>query len=140
MKQKFNPLWSKLECVNFLQQKIIKLSISYYEYDFNFIDDYTYDELCFQLVEMQRDCPDVHLSRFWYMMYDFDGSTGCDLYNRLTEEDRDWLDYVVSREIGLKFRKNTRASRKHRETVNVEKAEASTETKVQTKKRKGRLF
>ena len=136
MRQKFNPLWSKLQCVNFLQQKIIKLSIAYYEYEFSFVDDCTFDDLSFQLVEMQRDCPDVHLSRYWYMMYDFDGSTGFDLPGRLTTEDKEWLEYVVSKEMGRKFRKNTRATKKHEAPVRIDKP---TET-AKPKKKKGRLF
>lgn len=121
--QKFNPNWSQLDCVNFLQQKIIKLSIAYYDMDYSFIDDSTYDEICFQLVDMHKSCPDVHLSRFWYMMYDFDGSTGADLSARLTTEDKEWLDYVVAKEIEI------------RERPKAKKVETAP-----PKKKKGRLF
>ena len=98
-KQKFNPLWSDLDKINHLQTKIIKASIAYYEHGYSFMSDTDFDDISFQLVGLQRVCKDVHLSRFWYMMYDFDGSTGFDLYNRLTEEDKEWLTWVVSREM-----------------------------------------
>ena len=124
-KQKFNPSWSELECINHLQQKIIKLSIAYYEYDYSFIEDSTYDEICFQLVDMQKS--DVAKeSKYWYLMHDFDGSTGADLYSRLSRRDREWLSYVVKTEIRLR---ETRPR-------HIEKPKQP----VVKKKKKGRLF
>ncbi len=133
--QKFNPEWSMLDRVDYLQTKVIKMSMAYYEYDFNFVSDPDYDALCFQLVDLQKNCPDVHLSRFWYMMYDFDGSTGCDLYERLTDEDREWLDYVVGLEMNYY---STKASRVRKRPASSKKAETS--SPAPKKKKKGRLF
>lgn len=121
-KQKFNPKWSELERINHLQEKVIKLSIAYYEMDYSFVDDSTFDELCFQLVDMQKS-PVAEKSKYWYMMYDFDGSTGADLYFRLSRKDKPWLWWVVCKEIDIKetnHRKSTEAPKK--------------------KKKKGRLF
>jgi hypothetical protein len=119
-KQKFNPTWSELDNINYLQRKIIKLSIAYYELDYSFIDDSTFDELCYQLVDMQKS--DVaKQSKYWYMMSDFDGSTGADLYYKLSRRDKSWLRWVVEKEIYL---------REH--PVNNKP--------VKKKKRKGRLF
>ena len=120
-KQKFNPTWSELDNINYLQRKIIKLSIAYYEMDYSFIDDSSFDELCYQLVDMQKS-EVAKKSRYWYMMYDFDGSTGADLYYRLNNEDKNWLWWVVEKEIYF---------REHPLKLNKP---------VKKKKRKGRLF
>lgn len=123
--QKFNPKWSELECINFLQHKIIKLSIAYYELDYSFIEDYTYDEICFQLVRMHEACSEREHSRFWYVMNDFDGSTGADLASRLTQEDRELLLYEVNKEIKIRTK--------------LTKSTGNQEVKPKVKK-KGRLF
>jgi hypothetical protein len=120
-KQKFNPAWSELDNINYLQRKIIKLSIAYYEMDYSFIDDSTFDELCYQLVDMQKS-EVAKDSKYWYMMSDFDGSTGADLYYKLSRRDKNWLWWVVEKEIYL---------REH--PVKLDKP-------VKKKKRKGRLF
>ena len=120
-KQKFNPTWSELDNINYLQRKIIKLSIAYYEMDYSFIDDSSFDELCYQLVDMQKS-EVAKKSRYWYMMSDFDGSTGADLYYRLNDEDKNWLWWVVEKEIYF---------REHPLILNKP---------VKKKKRKGRLF
>jgi hypothetical protein len=120
-KQKFNPTWSELDNINYLQRKIIKLSIAYYEMDYSFIDDSTFDELCYQLVDMQKS-EVAKDSKYWYMISDFDGSTGADLYYKLSRRDKNWLRWVVEKEIYL---------REH--PVKLDKP-------VKKKKHKGRLF
>ena len=116
--QKFPRRWNKLDCVNFLQRKIIINSISYYELDNPVLSDKQYDELCRQLVSMQEDI-DLNLTQYGYCMAGFDGSTGFDLYEKLNEHDKDYLMKLAM----LGFGK-----------VKVK------EEKVTKKKRKGGLF
>ena len=96
--QKFPEDWTTLQKIDFLQRKILLNSVSYYRYDLNFVSDHFYDSICRQLVELQaeykRQGGNVKKdSRFGYVFYDFDGSTGFHLYPRLTDEDMSLIDY-----------------------------------------------
>ena len=85
--QKFPRRWDKITCINFLQRKIILNAIAYYELDSPRLSDREYDELSYQLVELQKDI-DIQETQYGYVMYDFDGTTGFDLYSRLNEKDK----------------------------------------------------
>lgn len=98
--QKFPRRWTKLESVNFLQRKIILNCIAYYELNINKLSDKEYDELSHQLVEMQRDI-NVQDTQYGYMMNDFDGTTGFDLYSRLNEHDKRYLMNIARHVLGL---------------------------------------
>lgn len=102
--QQFPEHWDNLTRINYLQRKIILCSIAYYEFDESPISDYDYDQLSKDLVVLMKECENVSDSRYWYVYYDFDGSTGYHLYNRLTEEDRDYLSTIASG--ALKNKKN----------------------------------
>lgn len=99
--QKFPRRWTKLESVNFLQRKIILNAIAYYELDAPKLSDREYDELSHQLVELQKDI-DIHETQYGYVMYDFDGTTGFDLYSRLNEEDKRYLMQIARYIFGRK--------------------------------------
>lgn len=88
--QKFPRRWNIIDKVNFLQRKIILNSIAYYELNTSKLTDKEYDELSRQLVDMQKDV-DVQKTQYWYVMYDFDGTTGFDLYHRLNLSDKKYL-------------------------------------------------
>ena len=88
--QKFPRRWDKITCINYLQRKIILNAIAYYELDTSPLSDREYDELSKQLVEMQKDV-DITKTQYGYIMYDFDGTTGFDLYHRLDEHDKKYL-------------------------------------------------
>lgn len=88
--QKFPRRWDKITCINYLQRKIILNCIAYYELNCSPLLDKTYDELSRQLVEMQKDV-DYEKTQYGYCMYDFDGTTGFDLYDRLNEQDKKYL-------------------------------------------------
>ena len=97
--QSFPLDWTPLEKINFLQRKILLNSVAYYRYDLNFVSDYFYDGICKQLVELQAEYNDQggdvkKDSRFGYVFYDFDGSTGFHLYPRLTDADMNLIDYT----------------------------------------------
>ncbi len=63
----------------------------YYELNASPLSDKEYDELSRQLVEMQKDIDVEHETQYGYIMYDFDGTTGFDLYHRLNEQDQQYL-------------------------------------------------
>ena len=83
--QKFPRRWDKITCINYLQRKIILNAIAYYELDSSPLSDKEYDELSRQLVEMQKDI-DINSTQYGYIMQDFDGTTGFDLYSRLNQK------------------------------------------------------
>lgn len=92
--QKFPRRWDKITCINFLQRKIILNAIAYYELNTNRLSDKEYDDLSRQLVEMQK-CVDMQKTQYGYVMYDFDGTTGFDLYSRLNEHDKHYLMHIA---------------------------------------------
>ena len=88
--QRFPRRWDKVTCINFLQRKIILNAIAYYELDSPKLSDREYDELSRQLAELQKDI-DIQQTQYGYVMYDFDGTTGFDLYHRLNLSDKKYL-------------------------------------------------
>lgn len=93
--QKFPRRWDKITCINYLQRKIILNCIAYYYRNTNGISDKDYDEISKQLVELQKTV-DVRLTQYGYIFYDFDGSTGFDLYDRLTEDDKKYMNAITN--------------------------------------------
>ncbi len=85
--------FTEVDKINHLQRKIILNSIMYYNYNKSFLTDYYYDQISHQLVELQKEYNSQKGksvkkdTKYGYLMYDFDGSTGFDLYNKLNEED-----------------------------------------------------
>ena len=100
--QRFPRRWDKITCINFLQRKIILNAIAYYELDSPRLSDREYDELSHQLVELQKDI-DIHETQYGYLMYDFDGTTGFDLYSRLNEKDKRHLMQIAIYIFGSKL-------------------------------------
>lgn len=88
--QVFPRSWDTKMKVDFLQRKIIVNSILYYELNFSTISDSEFDSLCKQLVELQKTI-DISATQYGYAFHDFDGSTGFDLYHRLTDHDKRYL-------------------------------------------------
>lgn len=103
--QKFPDNWDLKTKIDFLQRKIILNSIIYYEFDSNLISDREYDLLCKQLVRLSREYGDTSDTQYGYAMYDFDGSTGFDIYGRLTRSDREYLTKIALSMLGGKKRK-----------------------------------
>ena len=90
--------WDMTTIISWLQRRIIVYSIMYYEMSESCISDKSYDELSHQLVELMNSNPQEVLEQttYWYAMYDFDGSTGFDIPDRLTKSDRDYLTTIAS--------------------------------------------
>lgn len=109
--QKFPRRWDKLTCINFLQRKIILNCIAYYELDTNKLSDKEYDELSRQLVEFQKDI-NINDTQYGYVMHDFDGTTGFDLYSRLNEHDKKYLMSIAMHNCKLTCKKLSKNKKK----------------------------
>ena len=102
--QKFPRRWDKITCINFLQRKIILNCIAYYQLNTNKLTDKEYDELSKQLVSLQKDI-NINDTQYGYIMYDFDGTTGFDLYDRLNASDRQYLMNIACHVLQVSARK-----------------------------------
>lgn len=102
---KFPRRWSLKDKVEFLQRKIIINSILYYYRDTNFISDNQFDEISAYLVSLQSQI-DIEETMYGYIFYDFDGTTGFHLYDRLTEKDKTYLDNIVTHILALSKKSN----------------------------------
>lgn len=90
---KFPDHFSIVDRINLLQRWIIVHSIIYYTMDTSVVPDSMFDENCNQLVQLMRDnSEELKQSRYYYCMYDFDGSTGMHLPSVLTQEDFEELN------------------------------------------------
>ena len=89
--------WSDSTKISYLQRRIIVHSILYYESDKSVISDRQFDDLCHQLVQMQSevDFAEFRKSTYYYAMHDFDGSTGFNIYGRLTKYDKEYLSKIA---------------------------------------------
>ena len=103
--QKFPRRWDKITCINFLQRKIILNCIAYYQLNTNRLTDKEYDELSKQLVSLQKDV-NINDTQYGYVMYDFDGTTGFDLYDRLNASDRQYLMNIACHVLQVSTRKS----------------------------------
>jgi hypothetical protein len=97
--QKFPEEWTIIDKMNFLQRKIILNSILYYDHDVNSLSDEYYDSLCKQLVGLHKEYDEIgdiiKDTNYGYVYYDFDGSTGYHLANRLNANDKAYLSSIV---------------------------------------------
>ena len=96
--------WSDITKVDVLQRYIIVHSIIYYHLNQSCITDKEYDLMCQQLVDMQKrmDKQQLRETMYYYCMFDFDGSTGFDLYGRLVSYDKQFLTKVANNVIRQK--------------------------------------
>lgn len=92
-----NPYWSDKLKAEFLQRRIIIASIQYYELDGSVISDKDYEELSKQYLELisDMDIRELERTQYWYCMKSYDGSTGFDLYESLTQKDKKYLMHIA---------------------------------------------
>lgn len=85
--------WSESTKISYLQRRVIVYSIMYYELNESCVPDDYYEAVVQQLLRMQSQASSEVLkaTRYNYVMYDFDGSTGFHLYGRLTNADKKYL-------------------------------------------------
>lgn len=95
---KTRPYMSDIARIGFLQRVIIIHSILYYELDNPMLTDKQFDGIAKQLVSEMQKITDERFKRtqYYYCMYDFDGTTGFDLYSRLNAEDRYRIMSIIS--------------------------------------------
>jgi hypothetical protein len=71
-------------------------SYIYYELDTNAVSDLVYDSNSKQLVGLQKqDRGAFKQSHYYYAFYDFDGSTGFDLFSRLNKADKEIVQRIA---------------------------------------------
>lgn len=89
--------WSDVTKVSHLQRRIIVYSIMYYQLNESCISDAKYEAISKQLVNMQKvmDPEDLKKTAYYYVMHDFNGSTGFDLYHKLNTKDKKQLNSIA---------------------------------------------
>lgn len=92
---------TNLERCSFLQRKIIINSIIYYELDDNIISDQQFDKMCKNLLKGIQYTKNYERSDYFYVFYDFDGSTGFYLYHRLEDDDKEYLMHLAEHVLKL---------------------------------------
>lgn len=125
--QRFPDNWDLKTKIEFLQRKIILNSIAYYMYDTNFLTDQYYDSICRQLVQLHKEYGDVRDTQYGYVFYDFDGSTGFDLYYRLNDHDKEYLTNMVKWQISQNGREGSSNRERSKKSKAVEKEEVTEE-------------
>lgn len=84
-----DPYWSEREKMDLLSRWIIVHSVIYYELDSSVIKDAQFDFNSKLLVSMAKsNTSQFKATRWYYVMKDFDGSTGFDLYGKLNFKDK----------------------------------------------------
>ena len=93
-----NPYMSDAAKISFLQRRILVASICYYQFDGSPISDYVYERISKQLLRLTEaaDVEERERSEYWYVFHDYDGSTGFDLFYRLTEKDKRYLLQIAN--------------------------------------------
>lgn len=101
--------WDNKTKIEYLQRRILVYSIAYYELNNNIVSDKYYDEISKQLIVLQKENKDiVKESAYGYVFYDFDGSTGFDLYHRLNKSDKEYLMHITQIVLAQRSNKNVR--------------------------------
>lgn len=107
--------WSKTTQMSYLQRRIIVYSIMYYEQNESCVSDRYYDSVSQQLVKMLKQYPDDYeKTTYYYAMYDFDGSTGFDIPDRLTKKDREYLILIASH-VYRQWKENTTPTQRRKQ-------------------------
>lgn len=84
-----NPYWSTRTKLDLLARWLIVHSIIYYEIGTSIISDKSFDDNSRQYVWLRKEERyNGEDSRWNYVMHDFDGTTGFQLFSRLNEADK----------------------------------------------------
>lgn len=90
----FNTYWTSKMIIDFLQRTVLIHSYLYYVLDSPVRSDKWYDDVCRQLIKEQSMKSERYIrdrTQYGYVFYDFDGSTGFDLFDRLNESDKEYI-------------------------------------------------
>lgn len=94
----FPVYWTPKLRIDFLQRVILIHSYLYYEKDSPIWNDKKYDEIAKQLVKKQSNKTKQWIrdkTQYGYAFYDFDGTTGFDLFDRLNEQDKKFVEQTA---------------------------------------------
>lgn len=97
---RFPCYWSGRLIINFLQRVILIHSYLYYEGDSPRWTDKHFDEIAKQLVNEQKKYDYEYIkenTQYGYVFYDFDGTTGFDLWSRLNKVDKKHISNIAMR-------------------------------------------
>lgn len=92
--------WTDALFLNFLQRVILIHSYLYYEKDHSIWTDRKYDEVAKQLTNIQNKHTTKWIknkTQYGYCFYDFDGTTGFDLWGRMKEKDKQYISNIAER-------------------------------------------
>lgn len=96
----FSVYWTDKLKIDFLQRVILIHSYLYYEANNSIWSDKKYDEVARQLTDMKKEHTIKWIknkTQYGYCFYDFDGTTGFDLWDRLNEKDRQFIQNIAER-------------------------------------------
>ena len=97
---KFPVYWTDKLKIDFLQRVILIHSYLYYEADNSVWSDKQYDEVAKQLTNIQNKHTKSWIkqtAQYGYCFYDFDGTTGFDLWGRMNEKDKQYISNIAER-------------------------------------------
>lgn len=95
---KFPAYWTEKLKVDFLQRVILIHSYLYYELNSSIWSDKKYDEIAKQLTELQKVNSYDWVrdkTKYGYVFYDFDGTTGFDLWERMNIRDKERISSIA---------------------------------------------
>lgn len=95
---KFKEGMTNKEKVEVVQRRILVHSMIYYEMNDSVISDKRFDKLCRLLVRKMEQYGPKKMAKteYGYVFHDFDGSTGFDLIDRLSPEDRAKIERIAA--------------------------------------------
>ena len=83
-----NPYMKTVEKINLLERWILFHSYIYYELNENIVDDSVYDHNAQQLLEYKNSNFKIFKeSKYYNLFYDYDGSTGMHLIDRIFDDE-----------------------------------------------------
>ena len=100
MMYNFPAYWTDKLKIDFLQRVILIHSYLYYEKDSPVWSDKKYDEVAKQLTNIQNSREEQwikQMTQYGYCFYDFDGTTGFDLWDRLNRKDKRCISNIAER-------------------------------------------
>lgn len=101
---KFNENMTMVDRIDSLARWIMVNSIIYYELNNNIVTDRMYDDNSKVLAVLIKEHPQYSKQcYYWYVIHDFDGNTGFDLKDRLTEFDKTHL-YNIALNVTKSYR------------------------------------
>ena len=88
-----NPYWTAKDKIQLLERWIITHSIIYYRLGTNIVSDFVFDSNSNQLVELiQQNHVAFRKTKYYKVFKGFDDSTGFELYSKLGQADREYLE------------------------------------------------